>query len=114
MIRDLRDYKKEKKKLIKHNHLYYDKSSPQIDDATYDKLKKKLLDFENKNKSLISGKKVSDIVGFKPSEKFSKVKHHENMLSLDNAFDQNDIIDFYKKINNYLNFDPNHREELFA
>ena len=114
MIRDLRDYKKEKKKLIKHNHLYYDKSSPQIDDATYDKLKKKLLDFENKNKSLISGKKVSDIVGFKPSEKFSKVKHHENMLSLDNAFDQDDIIDFYKKINNYLNFDPNHREELFA
>ena len=36
------------------------------------------------------------------------------MLSLENAFDQNIIIDFYKKINNYLNLNANHREELFA
>ena len=36
------------------------------------------------------------------------------MLSLDNAFDQEDIIEFYKKINNYLNLKTSHREELFA
>ena len=47
-------------------------------------------------------------------QKFSKVKHNESMLSLDNAFTEEDIKDFYKKINNYLNLSANERVSLFA
>ena len=114
MIKTTKEYQKKKKQLFKHNKLYYDKSAPEIDDATYDELKRQLINFEKNNKISKSEKKVSDFVGFKPSKKFSKVKHHESMLSLDNAFDKSDIVDFYKKINNYLNFEPSHREKLFA
>ena len=114
MIKDFKEYQNKKKQLIKYNKFYYDKSAPKIDDATYDKLKNELIIFEKKNEALIYEKKVSETVGFEPSKKFSKVKHYENMLSLDNAFSEDDIIDFYKKINNYLNFNSDHRERLFA
>ena len=114
MIKNLKEYKKKKKELLDHNKYYYDKSLPKIDDSSYDQLKRELLDFEKKNQNLISEKKVSDIVGHEPSKKFSKVKHYEKMLSLDNAFNKSDIVDFYKKINNYLNFSSSHREQLFA
>ena len=114
MIKNLKEYKSKKKILLNYNKLYYDKSSPKIDDASYDKLKQELLNFEKSNKIPTEEKKISQIVGFEPSEKFSKVKHSESMLSLDNAFDEKDILDFYKKINNYLNLKSENRVELFA
>ncbi len=114
MIKNLKEYKSKKKILLNYNKLYYDKSSPKIDDASYDKLKQELLNYEKSNKIPTEEKKISQIVGFEPSEKFSKVKHSENMLSLDNAFDEKDILDFYKKINNYLNLKSENRVELFA
>ena len=114
MIKDISEYKKKKKILIKHNKYYYDHNASKIDDASYDKLKIELLNFEKNSKIPANEIKVSDLVGYKPSKKFSKVKHYERMLSLDNAFDKNDIIDFYKRINNYLNFNSNFRPELFA
>lgn len=114
MIKNLEEYKKNKKILLEHNKNYYDLNSPKIDDATYDLLKKDLIDFEKKYNKNKLGKKISDIIGFRPSIKFSKVKHLEGMLSLDNAFNETDILDFYKKINNYLNYEPNERIELFA
>ena len=58
--------------------------------------------------------KIKNIVGYKPSDKFSKVKHDENMLSLDNAFTNEDIFDFYKKLNNFLNLNSDTRIELLA
>jgi DNA ligase (NAD+) len=114
MIKNFKEYKKKKKELLDHNKYYYEDSRPKIDDLNYDKLKKQLLDFEKKNQNLTGEKKVSDIVGHEPSKKFSKIKHNEKMLSLDNAFNESDILDFYKKINNYLNFSSSHREQLFA
>ena len=114
MIKNLKEYKSKKKILLNYNKLYYDKSSPKIDDASYDKLKQELLNYEKSNKIPTEEKKISQIIGFEPSEKFSKVKHSESMLSLDNAFDEKDILDFYKKINNYLNLKSENRVELFA
>lgn len=114
MIKSLKDYKNKKKKLIEYNKFYYDQNSPKIDDAKYDLLKKQLLIYEEKNKLSGHEKKVSDLVGFEPSKKFSRVKHKESMLSLDNAFEEGDIINFYKKVNNYLNLKEHTRLELFA
>jgi len=114
MIKNFKEYQKKKNKLFEYNKFYYDKNSPKIDDATYDRLKKQLIFYEKNNQISEKEKKVSDTIGFSPSKKFSKIKHAESMLSLENAFDQEDIIEFYKKINNYLNLKSSHREELFA
>ena len=77
MIKNLKEYKSKKKILLNYNKLYYDKSSPKIDDASYDKLKQELLNYEKSNKIPTEEKKISQIVGFEPSEKFSKVKHSQ-------------------------------------
>jgi len=114
MIKNLKEYKEKKKILLDLNKNYYDLNSPKIDDASYDNLKEDLISYENNNINIIKKDRIKDLVGFKPSEKFSKVKHQEKMLSLDNAFSKEDILDFYKKLNNYLNLSSTSRIELFA
>ena len=94
----------EKVKLIeKHNKSYYEKDSPKISDQKYDELKKKILKLEKEYTFLKKYSSISKKIGFKPSSKFKKIKHSKPMLSLANAFGTNDIKDFDKKINNYLN-----------
>ena len=114
MIKNLKEYKKKKKIFLDLNKNYYDLNKPVVDDASYDTLKKDLINFEENNSNIISGNKIKNIVGYKPSDKFSKVKHDENMLSLDNAFTDQDIFDFYKKLNNFLNLNSDTRIELLA
>ena len=114
MIKNLKEYKEKKKILLDFNKNYYDLNSPKVDDATYDILKKDLVNFEEKNLNNKDDHEIKNLVGFKPSEKFSKVKHTEKMLSLDNAFNKEDILDFYKKLNNYLNLGSTNRIELLA
>jgi len=96
-------YLKKKKLLNKHNKLYYDKDSPVVNDELYDDLKKEVAELEKKNIYLRKYGPTSNSVGFKPSSKFTKIKHSKPMLSLANAFSIGDINDFIKKINNYLN-----------
>ena len=91
------------KELNKHNKLYYNKSKPIISDSEYDNLKLDILNLEQKYKFLKSVKSPSKIVGYKPSKLFEKYQHKVPMLSLSNAFDENDLINFEKKIFNYLN-----------
>ena len=87
----------------KHNKLYYQKSKPIITDSQFDKIKIEILDLENKYPFLNSPKSPSNSVGFKPSKNFEKFKHKVKMLSLSNAFDRQDLVNFEKKILNYLN-----------
>ena len=96
-------YKKKINQLVKFNKSYYELSNPIIDDSEYDKLKKDILNLEKKYSHLNSQDSPSKIVGFKPSKNFKKVLHKIPMLSLANAFDQEDLINFEKKIINYLN-----------
>ena len=95
-------YLKKISQFKKYNLAYYDKSAPIISDSEYDKLKKEIIDFENKHDFLKSPDSPSLIVGFKPSKNFKKKKHRVPMLSLSNAFDRGDLINFEKKIINYL------------
>ncbi|MFL2892185.1 MAG: NAD-dependent DNA ligase LigA [Candidatus Pelagibacter sp.] len=96
-------YKKKVKEFQKHNKLYYDKSTSAISDREFDKLKADIINLEKKYSFLRSSKSPSDSVGFKPSKNFEKFKHKVQMLSLSNAFDREDLINFEKKILNYLN-----------
>ena len=91
------------KELKKHNELYYLRDKPSISDRDYDELKKKILEFESKYIYLNHKDSPSKNIGFKPSKIFQKQKHKVAMLSLSNVFDENDIINFEKKIKNYLN-----------
>ena len=92
------------KELKKNNKLYYEKSDPKISDSEYDKLKIKIFDLEQQFKFLKSKDSPSNSVGLKPSKNFLKYKHRTKMLSLSNAFDQKDLLNFEKKISNFLNF----------
>ena len=99
----IKNYNYKLKELINHNKLYYDKSKPIISDSKYDKLKYDILELENKYKFLKNNKSPDKVVGYKPSRSFEKYKHKVPMLSLSNAFSENDLINFEKKIFNYLN-----------
>ena len=96
-------YKQKIKELKKHNELYYDKSKPIISDSEYDKLKNEIIKLEKKNNFLNDISSPNNSVGFKPSKSFQKYQHKVSMLSLSNAFDEEDLKNFEKKIFNYLN-----------
>ncbi len=97
-----KEYKEKIQKLIKFNKFYYDHNNPLINDREYDNLKKDILNLENKYSYLKNKNSPSLVVGFKPSKNFKKVSHKVPMLSLANAFDEEDLINFEKKIMNYL------------
>ena len=108
------DYAKKIKILLSHNENYYDKNNPKISDKEYDDLKKEILKFEKKYDFLKKENSPSKIVGFKPSKNFTKVKHKVPMLSLSNAFDEDDLINFEKRIINYLDKSDNFKIEFSA
>ena len=91
------------KEYLRHNKQYYQKSRPLITDKEYDKLKNEIINLEKKNLNLKNKDSPSNNVGFKPSKSFDKYKHKVPMLSLSNAFSKEDLINFEKKIFNYLN-----------
>ena len=95
-------HKKNLELIKKYNKSYYILDKPIINDDDYDKLKISALKFEKKYPFLKNYESVNDIVGSKPLNKFKKIKHLSPMLSLNNAFDINDMKDFIKKINNFL------------
>ncbi len=90
------------KELKKHNKLYYLKDKPLITDKDYDILKNEILKLEDKYPFLKNKDSPSKSIGFKPSKVFEKKKHEVPMLSLSNIFDEDDLINFEKKIKNYL------------
>ena len=99
----IKKYKKNIKNLKNYNHLYFNKDKPKISDSTYDKLKAETLELEKSYKYLKNLNLILDKVGSPPTNKFKKISHLKPMLSLSNAFDKNDMIDFLKKIKNFLN-----------
>ena len=99
----IKDYKTKIRELIKNNKYYYEDNKPRIDDQEYDKLKNKILLLEKEHPFLRDSNSPSLKVGHKPSKNFKKVTHKVPMLSLGNAFSENDLINFEKKILNYIN-----------
>ena len=91
-------------KLIKkHNIHYHQNDKPIISDKDYDDLVKKNNKLEKDYPHLILKDSPNSFVGSQPLNKFSKISHKEPMLSLANAFNQEDIKDFISRINKYLN-----------
>tara|TARA_Y100000389_G_C17462792_1_gene523100 strand:+ start:1102 stop:3135 length:2034 start_codon:yes stop_codon:yes gene_type:complete len=99
----IKRYKNKIENLKKHNNFYFNDDNPKISDAKYDLLKQEISKLEKEFKYLRDLNLMQGIVGSTPTNKFKKVKHLRPMLSLSNAFSKNDMIDFLKKINNFLN-----------
>ena len=96
-------YKKLVILLKKYNKYYFEKSKPLINDGDYDELKNNISNFEKKYKFLNTKESPLKNVGYKPAKNFKKVLHRAPMLSLSNAFSENDLLNFEKKILNFLN-----------
>ncbi len=111
-IKDL--YKKKIKEFKHHNLLYFNKNNPKISDADFDQLKIEILDLEKKYKYLKSKDSPSKILGSKPSKNFKKVFHKVPMLSLSNAFSEEDLLNFEKRIINYIDETKDFRIEYSA
>ncbi len=109
-----KEYNKKIKNLIKLNKHYYDLSKPLVNDNEYDQFKEDILFLEKKYDFLESENSPSKIVGFKPSKTFKKVFHRVPMLSLSNAFDEEDLVNFEKKINNFLDQKSSNEYEYSA
>ena len=99
----LEEYKKRLKDYKKYNEAYYNKNKPLINDAEFDKIKKNLIKLEKKFDFLINPESPTFTVGFKPSKNFKKAPHKVPMLSLSNAFTEEDLKNFEKKVLNFIN-----------
>ena len=97
-----KEYKKKIKLFSFYNQKYYNENISEISDSEYDQLKKDLIALEEKYKFLKSKISPLNSVGFKPSKNFAKKMHKVPMLSLANAFNEEDLLNFEKKILNFL------------
>ncbi len=99
---------KEKIRLYEYfNQKYFDENISEISDRDYDKLKKEIIDLEKTYNYLKNKSSPLNKVGFKPSKNFRKVGHKVPMLSLSNAFSEEDLINFEKKLLNFLSKEKN-------
>ncbi len=100
-----KEYDKKIKLIQRYNKGYYEENNSEISDADYDLLKKEIIEFEKKYNFLNKSNSPTGQVGYKPSKNFKKVLHRVPMLSLGNAFTENDLVNFEKKIKNFLSLD---------
>jgi DNA ligase (NAD+) len=88
--------------IVRHDVAYHQEDAPVISDADYDKLRRQFEALSKKHPALAAKFEVARSVGAAPAEKFAKVRHAVPMLSLDNAFADEDVIDFVARIRRFL------------
>ena len=86
----------------KHNYQYHVLDDPLISDAEYDRLFLRLVDIEKKYPELVTPDSPTQKVGGPPLERFSTVRHSLPMLSLNNAMDPQELVEFEERIQRYL------------
>lgn len=91
-----------REKINEHNYHYYVLDEPIISDAEFDKLFKQLQELENQHPELITSDSPTQRVGAQPSKAFAEVKHRVPMLSLGNAFTDEDIVAFDERLHEKL------------
>ncbi len=88
-----------------HDKRYYQDDAPKISDAAYDALRQRLNAIEVRFPDLLTVDSPSQKVGVQPSGRFAKVRHAVPMLSLGNAFSDEDVTDFIERVQRFLKLD---------
>ena len=90
------------REIAEHDRRYHAEDAPTITDAEYDALRRRNAEIEARFPLLVRPDSPSHRVGAKASEKFAKVVHAKPMLSLDNAFSDEDVADFIARVRRFL------------
>jgi DNA ligase (NAD+) len=102
-MQDIKDRLKNLKKIIQeHDHAYYLLDDPLISDHEYDSLFQELKKIESENPHLITPDSPTQRVGGKPLDEFKQITHKKPMLSLGNAFGNDELNAFYKRVTETL------------
>ena len=91
-----------REEIRKHDRLYYQDAAPIISDREYDRLYKELVDLETQFPDLRTPDSPTQHVGGKPLEAFVQIQHRAPMLSLDNTYSEEEVVNFYKRIKRLL------------
>lgn len=102
-MQDIKDRLKNLKKIIQeHDHAYYLLDDPLISDHEYDSLFQELKKIESENPHLITPDSPTQRVGGGPLDEFKQIAHKKPMLSLGNAFGNDELNAFYKRVTETL------------
>jgi len=95
-----------REELRRHEHLYYVLDAPVITDAEYDAMMRELQSIEAAHPEFVTPDSPTQRVGGKPREGFIKVRHSTAMLSLDNALNEGELLDFDRRVRDLLRGEP--------
>ncbi len=87
----------------RHDALYYQQDAPEISDAEYDAMRRRLIALEAENPALARADSPTQKVGAAPAGGFGKIRHDAPMLSLGNAFSDEDVLEFVARVRRFLN-----------
>ena len=91
-----------RREIAQHNRRYYEEAAPTISDREYDELYRELVDLEEKHPELASADSPTQRVGGAPQKGFRQITHRAPMLSLDNTYSEEELTDFYRRIQKLL------------
>lgn len=110
----IQEYKNLIVAIKRHDEAYYQEDAPTVSDAEYDALRKRLEEIEKVYPDLVSKESPTQKVGAAPSRGFQTVQHSVPMLSLSNAFEDQDVDDFLARICNFLKLPESAEIEIVA
>ncbi len=97
-----------------HDRRYYQQDAPTVPDAEYDALRRRNEAIEARFPALMRDDSPSKRVGAAPAEQFAKVRHRVPMLSLGNAFDADEVAEFFGRVRRFLGLDADEPVEIVA
>lgn len=97
-----------------HNYLYHVLDDPQVADAGYDRLVRELTALEKENPELVTPDSPTQRVGAEPIKAFGTVQHQIPMLSLDNAFSEEELKDFHRRVTDRLDIEDDAGELAYS
>src|SRR4051794_10317174 len=102
------------REIARHDKLYHDQDAPEISDADYDALVRENRELEARFPRLVRADSPSRRLGAAPTTGLAKVTHSRPMLSLDNAFSDDEVFEFVARVRRFLSLEPDQPVALTA